>query len=117
MVFEIDSEKVAKVDNGSPRSIEDIETEREAYRRLSNGCKYVLSYIEVDNPSGLVLEKCHDTVRKRLRSMYTDNPPPDETVQKWALQAAKGLAYVHRRGIIQGDGQPQRYFPNSASSY
>jgi hypothetical protein len=82
MVFEIDSKRVAKVDNGSLKSIKDIETEREAYWRLSKGghCQYVLSCIEIDNPSGLVLEKCDAAVRKRLRSMRENDTSRDQTV-------------------------------------
>jgi serine/threonine protein kinase len=111
MVLAIDENRVVKIDIGSSRSIQDIETEREAYRNLSKGrSPYVLKCFEIDNPNGLVLERCPDTMRKRLRSMPSGFPGRDEIVKEWAYQAAKGLAFLHRHRIIQGDGQPEPHF-------
>lgn len=108
MVLAIDEGRVAKIDTGSPRSIEDIAREREVYRRLDEGhCSYVLTCYEIDNPSGLVLERCNDTIRSCLKSRYRNSPPPETVVKKWAFEAAKGLAYIHRKGIVQGDGTNQ----------
>jgi len=104
IVLAIDEQRVAKIDTGSLRSLEDIETEREAYRKLSNpGCPYVLRCYELDNPNGIVLERCKDTIRKRLQSHYNGKKPPDNLVKKWVYEAVQGLTYVHRRGVIQGD--------------
>jgi len=104
MVLGIDEKRVAKIDIGSSRSVQDIETERDIYRRLNQERNlYVLWCYEVDNPSGLVLERCDDTIRKRLRSRYRNTSPPDEVVKRWVYEAAQGLAYIHRCGIIQGD--------------
>jgi len=104
MVLAIDERRVAKIDTGSPRSIEDITTEREVYRKLNEGhCSYVLKCYEIDNLSGLVLERCNDTVRSCLKSKYRNSPPPEEVVKKWACEAAQGLAYIHRKRIVQGD--------------
>ena len=109
MVLAIDDKRVAKIDIGSERSVEDAETEREIYRRLQwnqQHHKHVLKCYEVDNPSGLVLERCDDTIRKRLRSMYRDKSPPDEkVVKKWACEAAQGLAYIHSCRVVQVDGK------------
>lgn len=108
MVLAIDEGRVAKIDTGSPRSIEDIAREREVYRRLDEGhCSYVLKCYEIDNPSGLVLERCNDTVRSCLKSRYRNSPPPEKVVKKWAFEAAQGLAYIHRKRIVQGDGKDQ----------
>jgi serine/threonine protein kinase len=110
MVLAIDEGLVAKIDTGSSRSIEDIAREREVYRRLEEGnrhCRYVLRCYEIDNPSGLVLERCSDTVRSCLKSRYRNSPPPEEVVKKWASEAAQGLAYIHRKRIVQGDGTNQ----------
>jgi hypothetical protein len=64
MVLAINERRVAKTDTGSPSSIEDIATERELYRILDEGHgSYVLKCYEIGNPSGLVLERCDDTVR------------------------------------------------------
>jgi len=87
------------------RSIEDIETERNAYRELQrNGkyCDHVLKCYEVDNPNGLVLERCKETVRRWIRSRSSDYSPRTEAI-RLAMEAAKGLAYVHSCGIVQGD--------------
>jgi hypothetical protein len=105
MVFAIDSKRVVKVDVGTPRSIKDIRTEREAYERLSGGHRYVLSCLDYKNPRGLVLQRCENTVRKRRQAMPEDEPSNDRTIRRWAYEAAKGLEYVHRCNIIQGDGQ------------
>jgi hypothetical protein len=107
-VFAIDDKRVAKIDLGSLRSIEDIETERMAYYNLSKGHLNVLSCLDIDNPNGLVFERCQETIRSRLRSRHRDTPPRAEVVKKWAYQAAKGLAFVHECGIIQVDGQIPR---------
>ncbi|KAE9363652.1 kinase-like protein [Stipitochalara longipes BDJ] len=104
VVLAIDEKRVAKIDIGSQRSIEDAATEREIYRRLSQQHnKHILWCYEVDNPSGLVLERCDDTIRKCLRSRYRSTTPPDDVVKKWACEAAQGLAYIHRCGIVQVD--------------
>jgi serine/threonine protein kinase len=113
VVLGIDENRVAKIDIGSERSVQDIETEREIYRRLiQEDNDNVLWCYEVDNNSGLVLERCDATIRKRLRSMYRNEDPLEEVVKKWACEAARGLAYVHRCGIIQVDGK-MRYFIES----
>jgi len=104
VVLGIDEKRVAKIDIGSQRSVQDIETEREIYRRLNQQHnKHVLRCYEVDNPSGLVLERCDDTIRRRLRSRYRNTSPPEDVVKKWACEAAQGLAYIHRCGVIQVD--------------
>lgn len=106
LVLAIDSQRVAKIDTGSLGSIEDIETERKAYRKLSlPGSPYVLRCYESDNPNGLVLERCQHTLRKRLQSRYNGKKPPESLVKNWVYEAVQGLAYVHRCGVIQGDGQ------------
>lgn len=107
MVFALDNERVIKSYLGTDaRSIEDIETERNAYRELQrNGkyCDHVLKCYEVDNPNGLVLERCKETVRRWIRSRSSDYSPRTEAI-RLAMEAAKGLAYVHGCGIVQGDG-------------
>jgi len=104
MVLAIDDRRVAKVDTGSLKSIGDIEIERAAYRNLSSPeSPYVLRCYEVDNPNGLVLERCTHTVRTRLQSQYKCKKPPENLVRNWAYEAVQGLAYVHQCGIIQGD--------------
>jgi len=104
IVLAIDDQRVAKIDTGSLRSIEDIETERNAYRKLSiPGSPYVLRCYELDNPNGIVLERCKHTVRKLLQFHYNGKNPPESLVQNWVYEAVQGLAYVHRCGVIQGD--------------
>jgi serine/threonine protein kinase len=112
VVLGIDEKRVAKIDIGSERSVQDVETEREIYRRLTQEHnKHVLWCYEVDNPSGLVLERCDDTIRNHLQSRYRNTAPPGAVVYKWACEAAQGLAYVHRCGVIQVDGKVRLFLP------
>jgi hypothetical protein len=105
VVFELDNDKVVKVYLGrDSRSIENFETERQAYRlieRSINSCDHVLRCYDLDNPYGLVLERCHESVRQRIDSAEYS---PQKEAMKFAVQAAKGLAFIHRCGIRQGDG-------------
>jgi len=104
VVLAIDEKRVVKIDIGSQRSMQDLETEREIYRRLEqHPSNHVLRCYDVDNPSGLVLERCDDTIRKRLRSRYRNSSPPEDVVMKWACEAAQGLAHIHRWGVVQVD--------------
>ena len=112
VVLAIDEKRVAKIDIGSERSIQDVETEREIYRRLNQQHnRHVLWCYEIDNPSGLVLERCDDTIRKRLRWGYRNTSPPEDVVKKWACEAAQGLAYIHRCGVTQVDGKMRSFLP------
>jgi serine/threonine protein kinase len=105
MTWAIDKERVAKVHIGSAKSRQDIETEREAYRILGRSHPHVLRCFETDNPSGLVLARCQQSVRQRLQLMMNQRTWPQDIVIRWMYQAAKGLAYIHRCGIIHGDGE------------
>src|ERR1700694_4457640 len=61
MVFAISDEKVIKVEFGSVQSIADIETERRAFgilEKATNRSPHILRCFELDNPRGLVLERC-----------------------------------------------------------
>ena len=104
MTWIIDEARIAKVHIGSARSRRNIETEREAYRRLGQSHPHVLLCFETDNPGGLVLERCQESVRQRLRVLLKERTLREDIVTRWIYQAAKGLAYVHRCGIIHGDG-------------
>lgn len=106
IVFAIDSTRVAKIHLGTPRSVQDFETERAVYRRFSERlskvhCRYVLRCLDLDNPRGLVFERCQETVRSRVREGGVE----EGQVLRWAKQAAKGLAWIHDCKVIQGDGQ------------
>jgi hypothetical protein len=103
IVFAIDDRKVVKIHNGTPKSMSDMETERTAYRKISEKqCPYLLKCLEPSNTHGLVLERCCGTLRGRLRK----GPQPEvEVVVKWAWQAAQGLACIHSCNIIQVDGK------------
>jgi serine/threonine protein kinase len=106
IVFAIDELKVAKIALGTTRSSEDIETERKVYRRLKQRrkkakCQYIVKCYETDNPRGIVLERCKESVRSRIRSSL---PLPSEQKTRLAREATEGLAYLHDGGIVQGDG-------------
>ena len=106
IVFAIDSTRVAKIHLGTPRSVEDFETEREVYRRFGErlakvNCRYVLRCLDLEHPRGLVFERCRETVRSRIRAGGVG----EGQVLRWAKQAAKGLAWVHDCKVTQSDGQ------------
>ena len=108
LVFAIDSSRVAKVHLGTPRSVEDFETERAVYRRFNKrlskiDCRYVLRCLDTENPRGLVFERCRETVRDRVRKTRERGEEDGQAV-RWAKQAAKGMAWVHDCKVIQGDG-------------
>jgi len=105
LVFEIDGSKVVKVALGTPRSIKDIETEREIYQTFGQkphnfDFNYILRCLDVDDSRGLVFEHCKGTVRSRLKSQPPVSP---EMRMKWALQACRGLRFAHECKVIQGD--------------
>lgn len=101
-VLAIDGYRAVKIPLGSPRSLKDIEIEREAYRRLAKShSPYITKCYDYENPQGIVMERLSQTVRRRLRQL--DSKPTGDDVVKWALQAARGLALLHDRGIVQAD--------------
>jgi hypothetical protein len=104
IIFALGDYYVVKVYLGrDSRRIENAETERQAYRNLQSRGPFahVLSGYDIDNPYGLVLERCCKTVRQKIRS--SDYSPCDEALS-FAFQAAKGLTFIHGCGIRQGDG-------------
>lgn len=106
MVLRIDDARVIKVAFGSIRSRQDMETERKAYNILEQAMDrspYIIRCFELDNPQGLILERCLETVRHRLRSIPRDTMLPHATLQKWSKQAAEGLAFLHDHKIIHAD--------------
>ena len=105
IVFALDEELVVKVYVGADnRNLEDYETERQAYENLANGSRHVLTCFELQNPDGLVLERCQGTLRSKIKSRRGEHLRQSD-VLTYAIQAAEGLAYVHNCGIIQGDGK------------
>lgn len=104
MVFALDDSKVVKVYLGSEtRAMENSETERQAYRNIKRRSyfEHVLKCYDLENPYGLVLERCRESVRRRIAS--PDYSPEDEAL-KFAYHAAKALTFIHHCGIVQGDG-------------
>jgi len=107
MIFELGEYQVVKVYLGrDSRRTENSETERQAYRNIKyqesrgNSSEHVLRCYDIENPYGLVLERCYQTLRQRIRS--SDYSQGEEALH-FAFQAAKGLAFIHRCGIRQGD--------------
>jgi serine/threonine protein kinase len=101
-VLAIDGCRVIKIPLGSPRSHKDIEIEREVYRRLARSpSPYITKCFDYENPRGIIMERLNQTVRHRLRQL--DSAPTGDDILKWALQAARGLAFLHDRDIVQAD--------------
>jgi serine/threonine protein kinase len=83
-----------------------METERKAYSILEHVTKpspHILRCFELENPQGLILERCRETLRHRLRSIPGLAILPDVDLRKWSKQAAEGLAFLHGHQIIHAD--------------
>jgi len=106
MVLIVDELRVIKVAFGTPRSKRDMETERKVYGILEHAIMpspHIIRCFELDNPQGLILERCRETVRHRLRSTPELAVLPDSDLRKWSKQAAEGLAFLHDHQIIHAD--------------
>jgi serine/threonine protein kinase len=106
LVLIIDELRVIKVAYGSHRSKQDMETERKAYSILEHTTRpspHIIRCFELDNPQGLILARCRETVRHRLKSLPGLVLLPDVNLRKWSKQAAEGLAFLHDHQIIHAD--------------
>jgi serine/threonine protein kinase len=102
IVLLLDKRRVIKIPLGSPQSLNDAEIEREVYRRLTkNPSPYIAKCYDYEDSRGIIIERLEHTVRHRLRQL--DPAPAGDEVLKWALHAARGLAFLHSRGIVQAD--------------
>jgi serine/threonine protein kinase len=102
IVFCIDDERVAKTYLDS----DEMETERKAYAIIEEApdrSPHIITCFELDNPRGLVLELCQETVRQRVGSLPEGVFPSDIQSRTWAKQAAEGLAFIHQHDIIHAD--------------
>ncbi|KMU81587.1 hypothetical protein DIZ76_010018 [Coccidioides immitis] len=84
-------------------ALRDIQTERLIYQRLGHHpriCKYIRPVHR-----GMVLERLGDSLRKRLVLTYqkAGEVPSHELALRWSIQAAEGIAYIHSKGVLQGD--------------
>jgi len=80
-------------------------TERKVYSILEHTrpSPHIIRCFELDNPQGLILERCRETIRHRLKSLPGLVLLPDVDLRKWAKQAAEGLAFLHDHQIIHAD--------------
>jgi serine/threonine protein kinase len=102
LVLVLDDTKVVKIALGSPRSINEIEIERQIYRRFAEyECPFVVKCYDCNDLRGIILERLEECLRARLSRQ--EDPPTTEDIWKWALQAAEGLAFIHQHQVIQGD--------------
>lgn len=124
-MFAIDRERVVKIPDAFDMSIRAVERERAVFKRLDGGrpsCQYILWCLELWHPEGLVLERCVKTVREYVQSYNRDiqvrvaigekhiaprweRQDVMKESMKWAYQAAKGLSFLHRKGIVHADGK------------
>lgn len=142
LIFAVDDARVAKVPLGSTGSRLAFEREREVYRRLNRrrlasggrACEFVLRCWETEISTGLVLERCAQSVRQYLRERRRPpvldvglgggvgegvrvggallGPPVpavgEEDVQRavrWSYEVSHGLEFLHQAGIIHSDRQ------------
>lgn len=134
LIFAVDGARVVKVPLGSAGSRLAFEREREVYRRLNHArrasggraCEFVLRCWETEISTGLVLERCAQSVRQYLRERrrpptldvgagggggMLEPPAPavgEEDVQRavrWSYEVSHGLEFLHQAGIIHSDRQ------------
>ncbi|KIW76726.1 hypothetical protein Z517_09170 [Fonsecaea pedrosoi CBS 271.37] len=108
IVYPLDEDTVVKVaptwdsDYATNESLDDLQIERLVYQHLGTHpriCRYISSVHR-----GIVLERFGDPLRKRLVELHGRNESPSHTqALKWSTQAAEGLAYLHRKKVVQGD--------------
>ncbi|KAK7974439.1 hypothetical protein PG989_016287 [Apiospora arundinis] len=112
IVFSIDDYRAIKVPISSPFGLQAIEQEREIYRLFERKrSEHVIACLNPEHKSGVLLEKCVGSVRGRLRQMQRGDAGCDAInskqalalARRWAYEAAQGLAYIHRQGVIQAD--------------
>jgi len=87
----------------------DLSIKRKVYKRLAKrGCPYILEWLESNNEFGLIFEYCPSTIRKAIKQSKRKpkHRPLPKMIEKWAFQAAEGLAVLHKERIIYGDSQP-----------
>jgi serine/threonine protein kinase len=104
IVLFLDDSSVVKVPLAIPRCVRDFETEREVYRRVAKSkysCPYILQCYNFTHPRGIILEKMEYTVRNYIWQMK-EAPNEDDTL-RWATQAARGLTFLHKHGVVQAD--------------
>ncbi|KZF26569.1 kinase-like protein [Xylona heveae TC161] len=84
------------------QSLKDIQIERIIYQRLGTHpriCKFICAA-----KRGIVLERLGIQLRRRLYDLHQEQQRPSyEQALKWSCQAAEGMAYIHHKGVIQGD--------------
>ena len=84
------------------RELQDLAEERRIYERLGSHpriCKYISS-----SEREIVLERHTECLGKRLlRLTELAGVPSRDIAFRWSIQAAEGLAYIHSKGVLQGD--------------
>ncbi|KAF2241447.1 kinase-like protein [Trematosphaeria pertusa] len=108
IVYPLDERTVVKIaptyDNQYATSscLRDLLTERSVYQRL--GCHPRICQYFSSVQRGILLERFGEPVRKHLRKLYKQGKTPShKQALKWSCQVAEGIAYLHQKGVIQGD--------------
>ncbi|KAF2241827.1 kinase-like protein [Trematosphaeria pertusa] len=109
IVYALDEHTAVKVapiwdndDAATRESLQELLIERSIYERLGSHpriCQYFSSI-----QRGILLERFGDPIRKHLRALYEQGKTPSrKQALKWSYQLAEGIAYLHQKGVIQGD--------------
>ena len=108
IVYPLDEHTVVKkaptYDNeyATNECLQDLLTERSVYQRLGSHpriCRYISSVRR-----GIILERFGEPLRKCLLELHEQGKTPSHNqALKWSCQVAEGLAYLHQKGIVQGD--------------
>ena len=85
----------------SPTALAAFAHERDLYEHLNFGSQseYILQYFGTWD-TGIVLERMDVMLRQRLQ---TSQPVSSEMQDLWIVELAKGLAFLHQKGVVHGD--------------
>ena len=97
-VYGIDDARVLKQCTVS--GTEELEIERRAYKRLGSHPSIAIHHGMTEDGS-IILER-GETLRRTYGTTRVDDIPL-RTRLGWAKEAAKGLRYIHEKGIVQAD--------------
>jgi serine/threonine protein kinase len=108
IVYALDEHTVVKIaptyDNeyATNECLRDLLVERTVYQHLGSHariCKYISSV-----QRGIILERFGEPLRKRLLELHKQGRTPSHNqALKWSCQVAEGVAYLHQKGVVQGD--------------
>ena len=97
------------------QGLEEIWIERRIYERLGKHPRICEYFGPVSR--GIVLERLGYSLREYFAQLQkTGTIPSSRQALKWSVQAAEAIAYIHSRGIVQGDVGCYNFLLDNAGS-